>query len=470
MANGFGKPEDTGEKTDWSFLSLSNHSFRMKRQLRETFTAEGVRAVVLGRNSGRRLWRSLAELFFDGEEHGDVWRSLFKGKFQEFDRMGPRAARMKYIEHARETLGLEADSRARRREFQRWGGLPNAELKALLGRKVDMPGPEVQETSGREKQADIESNRLRQAEHEAARAIMDKESLLREKERQQEIAREELEQSRQRDHDPIVEARLWSDLEKGKALDDSREKVEGSGRKNLAGRPEAKRDQTRPSVRTAKARETEEEAKLLGPRSGSVTQSFSHGRKKNVVVETKRKRVVVPKPGASSPATTKKSTTFNQSKRPAGISDAEIERRVKALAAAKARETEEMAKLLGLRSGSEKQSFADAPDKTAVVEGKMSRQAAAKARLNATHAISNSPHKPEEARPINDQQKETVWKMDRQDPRKVRQSSGPLDMSEWRKELLDREEFDPNPFRDWPDEEEIGPEIEEVEDEEEDGQ
>ncbi len=36
-----------------------------------------------------------------------------------------------------------------------------------------------------------------------------------------------------------------------------------------------------------------------GPRSGNVKQSFSHGRTKNVVVETKRKRVVVPKPGAT---------------------------------------------------------------------------------------------------------------------------------------------------------------------------
>ena len=35
-----------------------------------------------------------------------------------------------------------------------------------------------------------------------------------------------------------------------------------------------------------------------GSRPGNVKQSFSHGRTKNVVVETKRKRVVVPKPGA----------------------------------------------------------------------------------------------------------------------------------------------------------------------------
>ena len=40
---------------------------------------------------------------------------------------------------------------------------------------------------------------------------------------------------------------------------------------------------------------------LGGGRSGHVKQSFSHGRTHNVVVETKRKRVVVPgKTGAAS--------------------------------------------------------------------------------------------------------------------------------------------------------------------------
>jgi translation initiation factor IF-2 len=74
-----------------------------------------------------------------------------------------------------------------------------------------------------------------------------------------------------------------------------------------------------------------------------VKQSFSHGRTKNVVVETKRKRVVVPKPGAgkggsgSAPA-------GDPSRRPAGISDAEMARRLKAVQAAKAREAEEAAK------------------------------------------------------------------------------------------------------------------------------
>ena len=79
---------------------------------------------------------------------------------------------------------------------------------------------------------------------------------------------------------------------------------------------------------------------LGGSRPSNVKQSFSHGRTKNVVVETKRKRVVVPKPGAAKPATSKSSTPVggDPSKRPAGISEAELERRMKALAVAKARE------------------------------------------------------------------------------------------------------------------------------------
>ncbi|MEQ9692836.1 translation initiation factor IF-2 [Shimia sp. SDUM112013] len=81
-----------------------------------------------------------------------------------------------------------------------------------------------------------------------------------------------------------------------------------------------------------------------GSRPGNVKQSFSHGRTKNVVVETKRKRVVVPKPGASKPGTATAKAGGDPSRRPAGISDAEMERRLKALQAAKAREAEEAAK------------------------------------------------------------------------------------------------------------------------------
>ncbi|SFO94478.1 translation initiation factor IF-2 [Tranquillimonas alkanivorans] len=81
-----------------------------------------------------------------------------------------------------------------------------------------------------------------------------------------------------------------------------------------------------------------------GPRSGQVKQSFSHGRTKNVVVETKRKRVVVPKPGAQkSGGAASGGPVGDPKRRPAGISDAELERRMKALAAAKARESEEQA-------------------------------------------------------------------------------------------------------------------------------
>ena len=80
-----------------------------------------------------------------------------------------------------------------------------------------------------------------------------------------------------------------------------------------------------------------------GPRSGQVKQSFSHGRTKNVVVETKRKRVVVPKAGAAGSKTASGSGGAGgaQSRRPAGISDAEMERRLKAVQIANAREAEE---------------------------------------------------------------------------------------------------------------------------------
>jgi translation initiation factor IF-2 len=79
-------------------------------------------------------------------------------------------------------------------------------------------------------------------------------------------------------------------------------------------------------------------------RPGSVKQSFSHGRTKSVVVETKRKRVVVPKPGAAKPTGTGAPIGGDPSKRPAGISDVEMARRMKALQAAKSREVEDAAK------------------------------------------------------------------------------------------------------------------------------
>ena len=85
---------------------------------------------------------------------------------------------------------------------------------------------------------------------------------------------------------------------------------------------------------------------LGGGRSGQVKQSFSHGRTHAVVVETKRKRVVVPqKPGAAPAKPVSGGQSHGDpSRRPAGISDAEIDRRMKALEAHKSREVEEAAK------------------------------------------------------------------------------------------------------------------------------
>ncbi|MDG1235835.1 MAG: translation initiation factor IF-2 [Amylibacter sp.] len=76
------------------------------------------------------------------------------------------------------------------------------------------------------------------------------------------------------------------------------------------------------------------------PSTSRVRQSFSHGRTKSVVVEKKRKRVIVPKAGAAGGANGKPGGGLNAP----GISDAEMERRKKALAAAAAQENERAAK------------------------------------------------------------------------------------------------------------------------------
>lgn len=102
-----------------------------------------------------------------------------------------------------------------------------------------------------------------------------------------------------------------------------------------------------------------------GSRPGNVKQSFSHGRTKNVVVETKRKRVVVPKPGAGKSAGAG-SPVGNPSRRPAGISDTEMERRLKAVQAARAREVEEAAN----REAAEKARAEDRERRRAEIEAK----------------------------------------------------------------------------------------------------
>ncbi|MGX9356102.1 translation initiation factor IF-2 [Roseobacteraceae bacterium S113] len=120
-----------------------------------------------------------------------------------------------------------------------------------------------------------------------------------------------------------------------------------------------------------------------GPRGGSVKQSFSHGRTKSVVVETKRKRVVVPKPGAANAAkpgsTPGAGAPSGSSKRPAGISDAEMERRLKAVQAAKAREADESAK----RAAEEKARQEERERRRAEAEAKEREQREAEERAKA---------------------------------------------------------------------------------------
>src|SRR6056297_1716525 len=120
-----------------------------------------------------------------------------------------------------------------------------------------------------------------------------------------------------------------------------------------------------------------------GPRAGNVKQSFSHGRTKNVVVETKRKRVVKPKPssGAAGATGASQGSTGGSSKRPAGISDSEMERRMKALQAAQAREAEDAAR----REAEEKEREEDRKRRREEAEAKEreQREAEERARVKA---------------------------------------------------------------------------------------
>jgi translation initiation factor IF-2 len=72
-----------------------------------------------------------------------------------------------------------------------------------------------------------------------------------------------------------------------------------------------------------------------GTETTHVKQSFSHGRTKSVTVELKRKRVVVPKPGAAQATVANPRGAVAQN-----LSDAEFERRLKAVEAAKAQEAD----------------------------------------------------------------------------------------------------------------------------------
>ncbi len=119
-----------------------------------------------------------------------------------------------------------------------------------------------------------------------------------------------------------------------------------------------------------------------GSRPGNVKQSFSHGRTKNVVVETKRKRIVKPKTGAATaPGAGAKPSSFGggSSKRPAGISDAEMERRMKALHAAREREVEDAAR----READERARDEDRKRRRAEIEAKEQEQRESEERARA---------------------------------------------------------------------------------------
>ncbi len=122
------------------------------------------------------------------------------------------------------------------------------------------------------------------------------------------------------------------------------------------------------------------------PRSGQVKQSFSHGRTKSVVVEVKRKlQVTQAKPAgtAATPAgaatTTAPRMGGDPSKRPAGISDAEMERRMAALRAAKSREVEDNAR----RAADEKRSEEERLRKREELDAKEREQRAVEAAAKA---------------------------------------------------------------------------------------
>ena len=108
---------------------------------------------------------------------------------------------------------------------------------------------------------------------------------------------------------------------------------------------------------------------LLGgapSRPGQVRQSFSHGRSKAVVVETKRKRVVVPKPNVFTSKTNNPQKKSTPSKTPGGISEVELERRKKALVASRKREELDKIK----RDADEKSREQERAEKRADLESK----------------------------------------------------------------------------------------------------
>ena len=132
--------------------------------------------------------------------------------------------------------------------------------------------------------------------------------------------------------------------------------------------------------------------KPLGLKGGTVRQSFSHGRSKAVVVETKRRRVIVPKPGSAAKAAIKSGAGH--------LSDVELARRKKALEAARAMESERAAKekaesAAREKSRSERRAEKDAAEReaaeTEIRKQREAEEAAAKAAETAKAAEAAKP-------------------------------------------------------------------------------
>jgi translation initiation factor IF-2 len=145
--------------------------------------------------------------------------------------------------------------------------------------------------------------------------------------------------------------------------------------------------------------------KPLGLRTGGtetshVRQSFSHGRTKSVTVEHKRKRILVPKPGApggGGPNAGRVGTTPN-------LSDAEFERRRAAVEAANAQEAERRQKELAATEAREAELARLRAEKEAAERAEKEREiqeqraAAAAAEAEARAETAARP-KPQAARP-----------------------------------------------------------------------
>ena len=146
--------------------------------------------------------------------------------------------------------------------------------------------------------------------------------------------------------------------------------------------------------------------KTLGLRGGGtekshVRQSFSHGRSKSVVVETKRKRVIVPKPGGAKPGGASAPTSTRPGET-ASTTNAEMARRMKALESAQASENARKAKVeedakkreaerAALRSEKEQKEreIAERAERKAKEEAEAKKKAEAAAKAKAAPAAAN---------------------------------------------------------------------------------